>query len=224
MPIKITKDGPYVVSGGIALAREEIVGDANGNSVEWRTVAPLGGGENYALCRCGQSSNKPFCDGTHKKVGFDGTETADRAPYLEQAEFREGPTLSLSDARPLCAFARFCDPNGGVWRQVGKTDELQVAETFVRQVNNCPSGRLMAWQADGKAVEQDRRQCIAVVEDVPERCSGPLWVQGGIELEGADGFAYEPRNRMTLCRCGQSSNKPFCDGTHAKIGFKDENA
>jgi CDGSH-type Zn-finger protein len=38
-----------------------------------------------------------------------------------------------------------------------------------------------------------------------------------------DGAAYETRNRVTLCRCGQSSNKPFCDGTHASVGFKDKN-
>jgi CDGSH-type Zn-finger protein len=130
----------------------------------------------------------------------------------------------LTDAKPLCAFARFCDPNGSVWNEVRRTDQPDVADNFVRQVNDCPSGRLMAWQEDGKAIEQDRAQCIGVVQDLPEGCAGPLWVQGGITLEGSDGISYEDRNRMTLCRCGQSSNKPFCDGSHAKIGFTDENA
>ena len=42
-----------------------------------------------------------------------------------------------------------------------------------------------------------------------------------MEVVGADGKAYEVRNRMTLCRCGESSNKPFCDGTHASMKFSD---
>jgi CDGSH-type Zn-finger protein len=56
---------------------------------------------------------------------------------------------------------------------------------------------------------------VAVVRD------GPLWVRGGVRITGSDGRDYEVRNRATLCRCGASSNKPFCDGTHKKIGFRD---
>jgi CDGSH-type Zn-finger protein len=44
---------------------------------------------------------------------------------------------------------------------------------------------------------------------------GPLWVRGGIQVEGADGFLYQRRNRITLCRCGRSQNMPFCDASHA---------
>jgi CDGSH-type Zn-finger protein len=51
--------------------------------------------------------------------------------------------------------------------------------------------------------------------------NGPLWVRGGVSVEAADGFEYEVRNRVTLCRCGQSNNKPFCDGSHWDVGFKD---
>ena len=60
-----------------------------------------------------------------------------------------------------------------------------------------------------------------VIEDPAERVSGPLWVRGGIPVIAADGFAYEVRNRVTLCRCGASANKPFCDGSHFKVGFRD---
>jgi hypothetical protein len=52
--------------------------------------------------------------------------------------------------------------------------------------------------------------------------SGPLWVHGGIGVIGADGFAYEVRNRVALCRCGASRNKPFCDGSHVSTGFNDK--
>jgi CDGSH-type Zn-finger protein len=54
------------------------------------------------------------------------------------------------------------------------------------------------------------------------QCAGPLWLRGGVQVIGADGFHYELRNRVTLCRCGASQNKPFCDGTHASIKFQDE--
>nr|WP_294848276.1 CDGSH iron-sulfur domain-containing protein [uncultured Sphingomonas sp.] len=221
--IKVTKNGPYVVSGSVPLVKEDIVPDQQGQSVEWKTVEKFPDQANYALCRCGHSKTKPFCDGTHVKIGFDGTETASREPYLDQAKLYRGPVDSLTDAESLCAFARFCDPNGQVWNQVEETDEPQVKATFERQVNNCPSGRLVAWQNEtGQPIEEKRDQIIALIEDIPEGCSGPLWVQGGIQVESADGFAYEVRNRQTLCRCGQSNNKPFCDGTHASIGFSDK--
>lgn len=223
--VVVTKNGPYLVSGAVPLARQTIVADQEGGSHEWRETHPFPAQESYALCRCGHSGNKPFCDGTHKKIGFDGTETADRRPYREQAQLTEGPALALSDAESLCAFARFCDPNGQVWNQVGRTDEAEVRATFVRQVNNCPSGRLVAWdRATGKPVEHHLPLSIGVIEDPPEGVSGPLWLRGGVPVIAADGFAYEVRNRVTLCRCGASKHKPFCDGSHAAIKFRDSGA
>jgi CDGSH-type Zn-finger protein len=65
---------------------------------------------------------------------------------------------------------------------------------------------------------------IGLIEDPEQQCSGPLWLQGGIPIVAADGFEYEVRNRVTLCRCGASKNKPFCDGTHATIKFRDSPA
>ena len=137
--VVVTKDGPYMVSGSVPLAKQTIVSDAAGDSQEWRAGESLPAQASYALCRCGHSKNKPYCDGTHAKVRFDGTETASREPYLKQAQLTEGPTLSLTDAEALCAFARFCDPNGQVWNQVEQTDDPRVSKMFVRQVNNCPS-------------------------------------------------------------------------------------
>jgi len=219
--VTVTRDGPYLVSGAVPLARQTIVTDVEGGSEQWREGEPIAAPESYALCRCGHSHSKPFCDGTHKKVGFDGTETASRAPYREQAQLTEGPVLALSDAQPLCAFARFCDPNGQVWSQVERTDEAQVRAMFIRQVNNCPAGRLVAWdRATGKPIEHALPVSIGLIEDPAEGASGPLWLRGGIPVASADGFTYEVRNRVTLCRCGASKNKPFCDGSHAAIKFK----
>ena len=45
-----------------------------------------------------------------------------------------------------------------------------------------------------------------------------------VQVIGADGFEYERRNRQTLCRCGQSENKPFCNGAHAAVKFQDGQA
>ena len=220
--VVVTKDGPYMVSGSVPLAKQTIVSDAAGDSQEWRAGESLPAQASYALCRCGHSKNKPYCDGTHAKVRFDGTETASREPYLKQAQLTEGPSLSLTDAEALCAFARFCDPNGQVWNQVEQTDDPRVSKMFVRQVNNCPSGRLVAWdRATGKPVEHTLPVSIGIIEDPVEKVSGPLWLRGGIPLVAADGTVYEVRNRVTVCRCGASKNKPFCDGSHAAVKFHD---
>jgi CDGSH-type Zn-finger protein len=220
--VVIAKDGPYLVEGGVPLARQTIGVDAEGQSQDWIAGEAIATRETYALCRCGQSRKKPFCDGSHVAAGFDGTETASRKPYLEQAQRLDGPVLQLTDVEALCAFGRFCDPNGRVWNQVGSTDDPQVREAFVRQVGACPAGRLVAWdKATGRAIEPELPVSIGLVEDPAQECSGPLWLRGGIPVVSSDGFEYEVRNRVTLCRCGESSNKPFCDGTHASMKFKD---
>jgi CDGSH-type Zn-finger protein len=220
--ITVSRNGPYLVEGAVPLAKQTIVADREGGSEEWREGAPLAAPGSYALCRCGHSQTKPFCDGSHKKVGFDGTETASREKYLDQAQVFEGPTMMLTDVEALCAFGRFCDPNGKVWNQVARSNDAEVRRTFVRQVNNCPAGRLVAWErGTNRAVENPLPKSIGLVEDPVQGVSGPLWVRGGIPVHAAEGFVYEVRNRMTLCRCGASSNKPFCDGSHVSAKFRD---
>ncbi len=220
--VVITKNGPFLVTGAIPLSEQTIVAGSGGESEAWREGKSFPARASYALCRCGRSKSKPFCDGTHTQVKFDGTETASRRPYTEQAQVMQGPGHALSDAETLCAFARFCDPNGQVWNQVEQTDDPKVARNLVRQVNACPSGRLVAWdRATGKALEEPLPVSIGVVQDPAQDVSGPLWLRGGIPMIAADGFAYEVRNRMTVCRCGASKNKPFCDGTHARVKFRD---
>lgn len=216
MKITIIKNGPYLVSGDVPLTRATIGADENGESREWLTGQPIEAHGAYELCRCGHSANKPFCDNTHEAIGFDGTETASRAPYVEQAGVIEGPALALTDAEPLCAFARFCDRDGNVWNTVSEVGPGARRDAFVRQVGQCPSGRLKALDiVTGEAEEPVLEPSIAVVADPAQSVAGPLWVRGGIEIAGADSVAYERRNRVTLCRCGASRNKPFCDGSHA---------
>ena len=76
--IKVSKNGPYLISGNIPLQKQLIIADSEGTATEWQPSTKYAPQEKYALCRCGHSKNKPFCDGTHIKVGFDGTETAEQ--------------------------------------------------------------------------------------------------------------------------------------------------
>jgi CDGSH-type Zn-finger protein len=226
--ITVTKNGPYQVDGAVPLSKQIIEPDADGESWEWREGERYQVTDQYRLCRCGGSASKPFCDGTHERNGFDGTETAERAPYLEQADVFEGPDLSLTDAPALCAFARFCDAKGRIWNLVEQGGE-EAASLGQREAGHCPSGRLVAWRATPSgesepAGEPAFETSIGVVEDPQMGVSGPLWVRGGIPVFSADGTRYEVRNRVTLCRCGASRNKPFCDGSHADIGFRDDSA
>ncbi|MEO7355558.1 MAG: CDGSH iron-sulfur domain-containing protein, partial [Gemmatimonadales bacterium] len=132
------------------------------------------------------------------------------------AELIEGPTLSLKDAQPLCAFARFCDPAGQVWTLVEKTDDHDARIQFLHEAGHCPGGRLVAVEnASGANMEPRLEQSIGLVIDTRAGIDGPLWVRGMIPVVGADGYEYEVRNRIALCRCGRSGNKPFCDGSHA---------
>jgi CDGSH-type Zn-finger protein len=228
MRITVTKDGPFQVEGGIPLARQTITPNEFDESWDWVEGERFETSQNYRLCRCGGSKNKPFCDDSHLTNGFDGTETADNTPYLEQAQVYDGPVNTLTDAEAFCSYARFCDARGAIWKLIKEDDPEAVALTL-RQGEHCPSGRLVVWRGrSGEELtdpnEPELEPSIGVVEDPKIGCSSGLWVRGGIPVYSAEGTAYEVRNRMMLCRCGASENKPFCDGSHASIGFKDENA
>lgn len=208
------------MSGGLALSRQAIGTDDEGNSVDWKELDAYDTDGRYALCRCGHSKNKPFCDGTHAHIGFVGTETASRRSFAQDAEHVDGPTMDLADDRPLCAFARFCDTHGGIWKLTPQTDEPDNRALVAHQSTHCPSGRLVVHDKQvGRDIEPELDPSIVLIEDPQQNASGPIWIRGNVTITSADGFIYEKRNRVTLCRCGQSTNKPFCDGTHAHIGF-----
>ncbi len=79
-----------------------------------------------------------------------------------------------------------------------------------------------------KMVKDSRRHSNLIfdihlmIEDPQKECSGPLWVKGGIPVEDCECNSFEIRNRVTLCRCGSSQNKPYCDGNHMQKGFQDD--
>ncbi|OJU17707.1 MAG: iron-binding protein [Clostridiales bacterium 43-6] len=219
--IKIQKDGPYLITGNVPLY--ELIIESVGEDYRYREGRVFPQRPAYALCRCGKSANKPFCDGTHGKERFIGTETASREAYLEQTETIEGPGITLTDCEDLCAFARFChSEEGNVWELTRKSADPTLRALAIKTAEDCPSGRLVAWdKLTGEAYEPAYEPSIVIIQDPERNCSGPIWVRGGIQIEGADGFLYEVRNRVTLCRCGRSYNKPFCDATHVSYQFKD---
>ena len=215
MKITVTKNGPYIVTGGVPLIRMEICNDDEGYCRTWREVERFPVQETYALCRCGHSQHKPFCDGTHAKIGFIGTETAGSEPYLRQPRIITGPELELLDYENLCVHARFCMRAGGVWNLTENSDNPAAKATAIEEACNCPSGRLVIRDAEtGKAIEPELERSIVLIEYPPRGEHGPLWVRGGIPVVSAEGKPYRIRNRLTLCRCGRSKNKPFCDGSH----------
>jgi len=204
--ISVTEDGPYVMEG-----RVEIV------SAEGNVVSTEGKG---FLCRCGGSQNKPFCDGTHKKNGFSGTESADRGPISERRDAYAGNGITIYDDRSVCAHSAECtDRLPSVWKLETEPwidPEGAGADPIAAAVRRCPSGALTYALGDDPAtVEEDLEPGVRASKD------GPYHVRGGIQVTSSEGGDYEPRNRQTLCRCGASKNKPFCDGTHWHIGFKD---
>jgi CDGSH-type Zn-finger protein len=212
--ITVKRNGAYRIEGGVPLS-EQIIGiNDKGESFGWKEGKKFPDRESYSLCRCGESGNKPYCDGTHHNIDFSGDETASHSSYRVKSETLKGPGLTLTDQRDLCASARFCDRAGGIRYLLTKSDHQGVRQIAIEEASDCPSGRLVVWDENGKPIEPDFEMSIGVVEDTQKGKTGPLWVRGGIPIEDENGLPYETRNRITLCRCGKSSNKPFCDGRH----------
>lgn len=223
--ITIDVQGPYLVYGNPPVKQAFITNNEEGTAWTYREGSKSydTGDSPIALCRCGTSKHKPYCDGSHATADWDPALTAPRRPVLEDAEVYEGPALQLTDNESYCAFARFCDAKGRIWNLVEIADSPRSIELAKRITNHCPSGRLKLWdKRSGETYEVHFDPSVMLIEDSPLRLSGPIWVRGGIPISaGDDGYTYEVRNRVTVCRCGMSSNKPFCDGSHASMRFQD---
>lgn len=214
----ISLNGRYIGIGNVALPMQSIRVDNGGGSENWDKGNAFLPSEKFALCRLRQSGSKPSCDGIHAKIGFDGTETASRYPYQKQGKIFAGPALSLMDAKLRRAFARFSDPHRQVWSQVTHSDQPHVRTTFLHRVANCPTRRsVLLGDAPGKAIKPKLPISIGLIEDPEQQRGRPDWLRGGPPMIAGHGFAYELRNRLILCRCVQSKNRPYCDGSHASI-------
>jgi CDGSH-type Zn-finger protein len=220
--IVISINGPYIVTGGLPLDTDISVLDEAGEPDKWVKGRKYPVRDEYNLCRCGNSKNKPFCDGSHEASNFDGSEKTGRRPYNEESETIEGPGVDVSNGHSLCARARFCHPKGGIGKLIRNSNDPDSKKSAIYEANNCPAGKLVAYdKKTGKPIENIYEPSLSLTEDPQKKASGPVWVKGGVEIESGYGKTYEIRNRVTLCRCGGSGNKPFCDGSHIDIGFND---
>ncbi len=170
--------------------------------------------ETIYLCRCGSSKNKPYCDGSHSAVKFSDRRLRKGADAAVEYAGRE---ITVIDNVGLCAHAGFCvdgAPDTFFTKEGGKRvshPDNSDAATVIAAIRRCPSGALL-YKQGGKVVHEYSADTEVLVEK-----DGPLRVQRA-KLVGA---APATEDHYTLCRCGSSLNKPFCDGTHAAAGFRD---
>jgi CDGSH-type Zn-finger protein len=217
--IVVQENGPYMVYGGIPLVRKTQVVSEYGEPLTWKKDGTIKTEETYDLCRCGQSSEKPFCDMTHLDVDFDGTETADtRVTAERQVTYAGGTKIIVKRDYALCTESGFCGNRiTNIEKMVPDTGDPQVRAQVMAMIERCPSGSYVySLEEGGPDIEPDLPQQIAVTTEITSDgpIAGPLWVTGNIPIERADGQPFETRNRVTLCCCGRSKIKPLCDGAH----------
>jgi CDGSH-type Zn-finger protein len=217
--IEVRAGGPYLVRGRVPLVLKTQMVSEYGEPLAWRTCGSLEAEEPYLLCRCGQSRRKPFCDGAHQAIHFDGTETADAGATADrQLVYPGGIHIVAKHDDSLCMDAGFCANRvTTIERMVWATADTRVRSQVIAMIERCPSGSLTYTLEEGQPdIEPDLPQQIAVVTEITSEgpIAGPLWVTGWIPIQRADGMPLETRNRVTLCRCGRSRSKPLCDGTH----------
>jgi len=198
-----TQDGPYLVKGLKNFVNQK-------GSVE--TKEPM------ALCRCGGSSNKPFCDGTHKTNGFSSAKLEGRIE--DKRDNYVGKNITIHDNRGICAHAGRCtDGLASVFHLREEPwiyPDSATAEEIIATIKTCPSGALSYSVEDVEHRDQDREPSVFIAPN------GPYVVTGQPELNDTERCEGASTEHFTLCRCGGSKNKPFCDGTHWSNGFKDD--
>ncbi|MDC0948791.1 CDGSH iron-sulfur domain-containing protein [Gammaproteobacteria bacterium] len=199
-PIRITaiENGPFKMSGVESLSYCGETQQAK---------------ETVFLCRCGESKNAPFCDGTHKADGFDSTPSADT-----QGEQRiwQGKRISTRFNTEVCIHAYDCKPLKALREQEPNDESDATARRIAEVVRACPSGALSYQFAESIDDATD-----TVKASVTIAAGGEIRVVGGAECENFNLQAGQTGDRLTLCRCGLSKNKPYCDFSHRKKdGFR----
>jgi CDGSH-type Zn-finger protein len=195
--ITVLRNGPYRVEG------VEDIKNSDGQNLPHQAIT--------MLCRCGASKRKPFCDGSHTKTGFVG----ERDPNRAKGETNEyaGKEITIVDNTDVCCRDRSCITG---LPQVFETCDPDAAsmEDIMQTIRKCPSGALTYKIGGTHCHDFGREPGIVVTKN------GPLKVVGGISLRDETGARPACEEHYTLCRCGGSKNKPFCDGTHAETDFR----
>jgi CDGSH-type Zn-finger protein len=191
---------------------------------------PLSTTVGIALCRCGASKNKPFCDGTHSVIGFSSAnKTLEENDDIEKIVIKDkrrdypGKEITVHDNRRICSHAAECVNNLSSVFKLGSRPWINPdgskMNDIIEVVRRCPSGAL-SYSIDGveyRDPEEQRNPTVTVLKN------GPYHITGGIELIGENIQFGEgaSKEHYTLCRCGASENKPFCDGAHKSSKFND---
>jgi CDGSH-type Zn-finger protein len=197
-------NGPYLICNLKTLT------NSKGETLRTRPVV--------ALCRCGGSAIKPYCDGTHARNGFTSAKSPERTP--DRLDRYAGDEVTVTDNRGTCCHFGNCTdhlpqvfgerPNGFVQPNAAPKDAI------IDIVRACPSGALGYVDGGVAYAGEDRPPEVFVSHN------GPYYVRGGIDLRNTQRNQGASFEHYALCRCGHSRNKPFCDGTHWWIKFTDD--
>ena len=202
--IEIMEDGPLIVTGL-----------KNLQNSKGENLSPK---DKIALCRCGESANKPYCDGSHNAAKFSGKRENDE-PLTKERVYK-GNEISIHDNRVICCHATECiEQLSSVFRLEERPwidpDGADV-ETIIEVIEKCPSGAL-SYTLNGKYYrDQNGEQAIQIAEN------GPYNISGSVGLKVEEILQPPSKEHYSLCRCGASKNKPFCDGAHRDIDFMDK--
>jgi CDGSH-type Zn-finger protein len=202
--IDIMPDGPFIVNN------LDVLENSKDGQIDCK--------KKVALCRCGASNNKPFCDGSHTKIGFTGVREANLKPSRDK-EYA-GIDISIFYNAVVCYHAKECvtnlptvfDSDSRPWVNPNGSD----AKSIINVIKKCPSGALSYKIGDIHTREFYNNKKIRIEKN------GPYLIKGNIKLKLEDDLQPVAKDHYALCRCGASKNKPYCDGSHVKAGFKDD--
>jgi CDGSH-type Zn-finger protein len=218
--IQVSKDWPYIVKWNVPIDEQSYTQDENWVSLDYEKVRDFPPMKVTYLCRCWKSKTKPYCSGAHVDIHFDWTETANFEEYLNKVKKFEWPEVTLLDCEEYCVWARFCDAYRRVWNMVVNPENPEETKLAIDEAIKCPWGRLTIVEKDGKIVEPELNQEISVLNDPFLWVGWPLQVKWWIPIISCEWKQYEIRNRVGLCRCWFSENKPFCDGSHIQEKYE----
>lgn len=201
--IKLLPAGPMVVEGFVAIK------DSFGEQVPTKKVT--------ALCRCGASANKPFCDGSHSKINFDSAKQADHTP--DQVTRYQGQAITIHYNKLLCSHASVC---GGQLKSVFNSDnqpwinpDNASRDEIIEVIKQCPSGALSYSNNNDSVVHGEGDEISINIAK-----NGPYYINN-VKLLDTEFGQGACQKKYALCRCGASKNKPFCDGRHLDTHWQD---
>ena len=201
--IKAAPDGPYIVKDLQNFSSRK-------GAIECK--------ESIGLCRCGQSANKPYCDGTHKKIEFSSENQLDASK--DRLDTYQGKKITIHDNRSICAHAGYCTdglPSVFRLREDPFVDPDGAGiEEIIDIVKQCPSGALTYTLEDDSDTRTIDETSIFIAPNGPYVVKGKIVLLDTVKVKGASDTSF------CLCRCGASKNKPFCDGSHWDINFTDD--